>query len=286
MTTQRFATLDESAMRETRDALHAYARVLGTWLKSCRPRRKHWWHASLRPCLNGLTTGVVRAGIDFEIELDLRNSQLRLRTATGQVGCDALAGQPAQQLADNISDFLTESGVDRALAPKAAHSTERVGRFDGYSAQQAHCLAGVFADVTATMREFRAEIREESSPIQLWPHHFDLSMLWLPGEKVPDQDPADEESADKQLNFGFTLGDEGIAEAYFYVTAYPPFTPPSDPWLPAGTTWRSESFIGAVLPYRILSDMSTPSDYLLNLWRVLLAAGREHMLGRDAQGGR
>ena len=39
--------------------------------------------------------------------------------------------------------------------------------------------------------------------------------------KIPGQDPADEESSDKQMNFGFTFGDEGIPEPYFYITAYP-----------------------------------------------------------------
>ena len=83
MATQSFPSLESQSIAETRDALQAYARVLGTWLKSCRPRRKHWWHASLRPSLNGLTTGVVHAGIDFELELNLRESLLQGRTSVG-----------------------------------------------------------------------------------------------------------------------------------------------------------------------------------------------------------
>jgi hypothetical protein len=44
-------------------------------------------------------------------------------------------------------------------------------------------------DVAALMAEFEAEIAEESSPIQIWPHHFDMSLLWLPGEKIPGRNP-------------------------------------------------------------------------------------------------
>jgi len=282
MTTRRFPTLDASAMTETRDALHAYSKILGSWLKACRPQRKHWWHASLRPSLNGLTTGVVRAAADFEIELDLRNSHLHIRTATGESRSEALVGQPAGQLAGVVLDFLAASGVDAIAAAKVQHGFEHGEAFGAYSPEQANRVAHVFADVAATMRQFRAEIREECSPVQLWPHHFDLSMLWLPGDKLPDQDPADEESADKQLNYGFTLGDADISEAYFYVTAYPPFTPPPDPWLPVGTTWRTEPFTGAVLTYRTLADMSNPGDYLLDLYRALLSTGRQHMLGQAA----
>lgn len=284
MATQRFPTFDELTMVETRDALHAYARVLGDWLKACRPKRKHWWHASLRSSLNGLTTGVVNAGIDFELELDLRNSQLRIRTATGESRVEALAGQPANHLADIIFDFLAANGADTALAVGAGRGPEHGNSFDEYSSRHAYRLACILADVAAAMQRFRAGIREETSPIQLWPHHFDLSMLWLPGETIPGQDPANEENADKQMNFGFTFGDEGITEPYFYVTAYP--LPDALPHtsLPDGTTWRTEAFNGAVLPYRALTQTSDPSGYLLDLWNALLTAGREHMLEKTDQG--
>ena len=116
----------------------------------------------------------------------------------------------------------------------------------------------------------------------LWPHHFDLAMMWLPGEKIPGQDPADEEQSDKQMNFGFTFGDGGIAEPYFYITAYP--LPEAFPGLtlPAGTRWHTEGFSGAVLLYRDLLNSADPEAYLLDLWNTLLSAGREHMLGKGA----
>ncbi len=82
MTKPRFPSLDPQAIAVTRDALHAYARVLGDWTSSCRLKRKHWWHASLRPSLNGLATGVIHAGVDFELDLNLRESLLQGRTST------------------------------------------------------------------------------------------------------------------------------------------------------------------------------------------------------------
>ena len=44
---------------------------------------------------------------------------------------------------------------------------------------------------------------------------FDMTMTWLPGAKVPGQDVDNAEYADAQMGFGFTLGDETIAEPYF-----------------------------------------------------------------------
>jgi hypothetical protein len=276
MTTEYFPDLDPQSFAATRDALHAYARVLGDWTKSCRPRRKHWWHASLRPSLNGLTTGVIHAGIDFELELNLRAGLLLGRTSTGDQWQEGLRGQSATMLAAQIQEFLIAAGIDNPLIPEAGHHD--TNGFPGYSVAHAASLAQVLNSVAASMATFRAGIREETSPIQLWPHHFDVSMLWLPGEKIPGQDSREEESSDKQMNFGFTFGDDGIPEPYFYITAYPwPDTFPGLQ-LPAGARWHAEGFSGAVLPYQSLIKNRDPDACLLDLWGGLLSAGREHML--------
>ncbi len=278
MTTQHFPMLDDSSIVVTRNALHAYARILGDWLKRCRAKRKHWWHASLRPSLNGLTTGVVHAGTDFELELDLRVSRLQGRTSTGEQLCEPLQGQSAAELADRIEHFLVANGIDKQRVPEKNDSNEHSTSHPGYSAEHAHSIARAINSVVAAMDVFRAGIPEETSPIQLWPHHFDLSLLWLPGDKIPGQDPANEEYADKQMNFGFTLGDAGIPEPYFYITAYPLPEALPNTRLPPGTIWHSEGFSGAVLLYQTLSEMSDPTAYLVELWRGLLSAGREQML--------
>jgi len=278
MHSQHFPKLGISTITPTRNALHAYSKVLGAWLKAYNAKRKHWWHASLRPSLNGLTTGIVREGIDFEIELNLRESVLQLRTSTGAVLSQALDGQPALVVADRINGFLVADGLDDKDIPGGNHNGENTDAFGDYSPAIAGTLGCVLHSVFATLTEFRASLREETSPIQLWPHHFDISMLWLPGDKIPDQDPDDEEYADKQMNFGFTFGDEGIPEPYFYVTAYPlPDTFPQTS-LPTGATWHADGFNGVVLLFQTLCQSSDPTAYLLDLWQGLLAAGREQML--------
>jgi hypothetical protein len=281
MPTQRFPTLDPQIIAPTKAALHAYAGVLGGWLKACRPVRKHWWHASLRPSLNGLTTSVVHAGIDFELELNLRLSLLQGRTSGGESMIEPLRGQSPAELAGAIKVFLVAAGIGHGRIPDPVSVTDG---FDGYSATQAKNLGITLNSVAAAMGDFRAGIREESSPIQLWPHHFDLSMIWLPGDKIAGQDLENEEYSDMQMNFGFTFGDEGIAEPYFYVTAYP--LPDALPALalPDGTEWRSEGFSGAVLLYRSLIHKADPDIYLSQMWNDLLSAGREHMTSSPNRG--
>ena len=190
MTIQNFPNLDPSAITGTRDALHAYSRVLGAWLKTCHPKRKHWWHASLRPSLSGLTTGVIHAGVDIELELNLRESLLQGRTSHGEHLNESLHGQSATNLATDIQDFMIAAGIDSSCIPQVADGA--MAEFAGFNQEDAFKLGRTINAVSAALEFFRAGIREETSPIQLWPHHFDLSMLWLPGPKIPDQDPDNE----------------------------------------------------------------------------------------------
>ena len=270
----KFPALNPAALEPTRDAIHAYSRVAGGWCKTARKKRKHWWHASLRPSLRGLSTGVIYATTDFEIELDLTSSTINVHTGASSCS-EPLTGQSASQLDALLRSVLLGTGVDASPEPPAEADADR--GFPDFSADEATRIHRTFASVTGALQAFRAGIREETSPIQVWPHHFDLSMIWLPGPKIPGQDPANEESADKQMNFGFVFGDEGIAEPYFYVTAYPLPDAMAKTKLPTGTAWRSDGFTGAVLLYGDLVRMADPAAYLHDLWSTLVAAGQLHL---------
>jgi len=278
MQIQGFPQLDADAIVATRDAVHAYSQILGDWRASCLPHRKHWWEIAVRPSIRGMTTGVVHAGVDFELELDLSADQFRAMVAGGSGMSEPLAGRPAGELAEILERFLLDNGVTEQYVPADKRRESHARATEDYSPEVAQDLASAFRSVVAALNEFRAGIPEETSPIQLWPHHFDLAMCWLPGEKIPGQDPNDEEISNKQMNFGFALGDTGIPEPYFYITAYPlPDAFPELP-LPPGTTWHSEGFSGAVLLYRTLLGNPDPGEYLVNLWNSLLSAGRRQML--------
>ena len=278
MTQQDFPELDAETITATRDAIHAYAQVIGDWRASCLARRKHWWQVSVYPSVRGLTTGMIRAGIDFELELDLEADRLLGHVAGGGSLSEPLGGRSGRDLAGVVASFMIDEGIDPELVPRDKRRESHDITAAQYSADTAKQLATAMRSISAAMTAFRAPIAEETSPIQIWPHHFDLAMLWLPGEKIPGQDPADEEMSDQQMNFGFAFGDAGIPEPYFFITAYP--LPDALPGLalPEGTVWQSDGFSGAVLLYRRLLEEANPQEYLVNLWNVLLSAGRLHLL--------
>jgi hypothetical protein len=144
-----------------------------------------------------------------------------------------------------------------------------------------HSAAGEFwrtlAQVDSVFRHFQATVREETSPVQLWPHHFDLAVMLLSGRLVPDQDPEDPEYSDEQMSFGFVTGDENIPEPYFYATAWPPPDGLLDTPLPGAATWHTTGFTGAVLRYHALVGESDAGAALLNFLGTVYSASSRLM---------
>ena len=273
----RFPPLDPEVIGPTRDALHGYAQVIGRWAEAKRRRRKHWWHISLRPSVHGLTTGIIRDVVDFQLELDFDNGAINVLHERGNMSLD-LAGQPADEVSAFVREQLAEVGVEPILEEEAGNDVAQ----PDFSMEVARDLHRANASVAACLEELRAGIREETSPIQVWPHHFDLSMVWLPGPRVEGVDPEDEESADKQMNFGFLFGDSFVTEPYFYVTAYPHPDGLETTALPDGARWCLDGFKGVVATYAEVVSQPEPARYLSTLWAILLQAGRGKLAARNA----
>ncbi len=134
--------------------------------------------------------------------------------------------------------------------------------------------------IDAVFRSFAAGLRGEILGPQLWPHHFDLAVLWLSGRQVPGEDPQDEEAADESMNFGFSTGDEGISSPYFFATAYPSLDGLSRPQASSGGRWHAEGWQGAVLDYADLARAEDPRARLLSFLETVQQAGAKAMDSR------
>jgi hypothetical protein len=77
-----------------------------------------------------------------------------------------------------------------------------------------------------------------ASPVRCWPHHFDLATLIL-------LDPGADPETARSIGVGFSPGDDGRPEPYFYVLPWP--RPAGG--LPSldGGAWNTEGWLGAVL---------------------------------------
>ena len=270
-----FPPLPLDGWKETRDILHMYARVLGKIRQALTPPQKHWWHISLRAAAAGLTTTPIPAGNKtFEMLLDFTTHELCLSSSAGDWWDLSLPGHSTADFYDETLGALQTSDIEVQIDP-SPFDDETPRTYDP-AAVEAYWQA--LSQLDVLLKQFKGELRQETSPVQLWPHHFDLSLVWFSGRLVPGTDPNDPEYADEQMAFGFSTGDEGIPAPYFYITAYPWPESLSQMTLPAGATWQEEGWNGALLMYENVVRDDRPRDLLLDFWRTVQAAGAKLML--------
>lgn len=258
----------------TRDSLHEYAQVLGNIRRAMTPPRKHWWHITLHVGARGLTTTPIPAGSRvLELVLNPVKHRVELDTSHGEHVTIELAGLSQRALADRLAGKFQKFGIE-------APSLESVWWEDtarDYDTAAALRYWQALTQIDGLFREFKGSLREETGPVQVFPQHFDLSLNWFSGRLVPGVDPADEESADEQMNFGFVTGDSGIDAAYFYATTYPVPAGLTESDLPDGAYWHTDGFTGAVLLYDTLADGDDARRRLLEFLRAAHSAGASLM---------
>jgi hypothetical protein len=240
------------------------------------PKSKHWWHITLSVSARGFTTTPFPiAGQSLELTLDFAAHQLVIESSDGWSASLPLAGQSEAGLCHRISATLAAAGIELEPDILAAFDGEQILPYDIEAIGR---FRQVINWVDAAFKTFKGGLREETGPVQIFPHHMDVSMNWFSGRLVPGVDPADEESADEQMNFGFVTGDGSIPDAYFYVTAYPAPDDWTDLVLPEGAYWQTEGWTGAVLPYGAVVATARPLELLLDYLRGLQAHGAKLMV--------
>ena len=274
MANNNFPPLLLSSWQPTRDTLNIYAKIIGKVRRALTPHQKHWWHVSLRTTATGLTTTPMPAGaLSVEIRLDLVNHLLIVENSRGEVWHCKLEGQSPAQFCATVLTVLQHMGVTADI-DRSEFADDEPHSYDPLAVTH---FWQTLTQIDGRLKEFKGEQRRETSPVQIWPHHFDLSMIWLSGRLVPDTDPEDEEYSDEQMNFGFSTGDEGIPEPYFYITAYPMPAGLTETQLPPDAQWLTEGFMGAVMMYAALVDTNNPGEKLLDFWRTVHKSGSQLM---------
>lgn len=259
-----------SNWRSTRDTLHDYARLAGSIRASLAPPEKHWWHVTLQVSDTGLTTGpVALEHASIEIEIDCLQHCLRVKYRADDVLQIELPGKSVFHVASAVHDKLLELGTGFELDTRdyAPHLLSE------YDAGEVERYFTALQWVDQQFRRFRSRLDGRTGPVHVFPHHFDLSMNWFSGRRVPGVDPADEEAAEEQMNFGFLSGDDSIADAYFYITAYPLPEELLQTVLPQGAYWHTQGFTGAILPYSVLRESADPGKLLLHFLDTVYEAG-------------
>jgi hypothetical protein len=261
---QAWPALTDERLPQTRDALHAFARLLGAYASALAPGRKHWWHISLKPAAGGFRTGLLAgSGKLFELALTFEPPEIELIIAGEKRQTWPLQGKSARSMRRQLDAALARHGIAVEL------EESRIGAArDAIDPGCASRLGQVYGQLTQCFARFRSILAVETSPIQLWPHHFDLAMLVLPGRKIPRQDPANEELSDEQLNLGFVPGDEGISAPYFFITHYAQASRLAEVPLPDEARLHTKGWTGILLDYETFRNAPAPETLLMGMWQA------------------
>ena len=186
MTNRGFPDLSGTDWHATRDSMKQYARVVGKVRRALAAPEKHWWHVALRMAATGATTGPI-PGRDGSVELllDFANHDLGIATSGGQRADLPLRGQSVAQFYQQTMAALATLDIEADV--EAEQFSDDVPLV--YDKDQAQRLWQAFSLVNLVLARFKGSLREETGPLLLWPHNFDLAFLWFSGRKVSDQDP-------------------------------------------------------------------------------------------------
>jgi hypothetical protein len=249
--------LKSADLQPTRDYLQDVTKVLGGLQRAFLSKDPHDWHYGLEVSLRGIVTQPFMVN-DEEIRalLDLVRRKLRLGDNRW-----AFKEYSPPELLNNVRIWLADKGAGVTL-----ETPEFVSQAGQYDREQAIAYADALWWMDAQFRQLQAELKGGlTSPILLYPHHFDLALTWFPWDD------------ERQLSIGFSTGDSTIIEPYIYLTAYPEPAGFTDIELPPGARWQSNGFSGAILPYAALPASKNPEALLQKFASPTFSGGRRLM---------
>jgi hypothetical protein len=232
----------------TRQTLQLYGRAIGVVPRAHAEFHPKWWHISLKVQPDGLITEKMDrpAGGTFWLKMDLKQHKAILFTDEGpQAEFDMTAGLTATEFGDNLLAAVAELGLSGDYARDKFENDDA----REYNPRAAEAFLTALANADRIFKEHRAKLSGDVSPVQLWPHGFDLAFEWFGTRVERFEEHGEVQEYPSQINLGFYPGDPANAPYFF-----------SNPWpfesdelvshsLPAGARWFTEGWQGTILPY-------------------------------------
>jgi hypothetical protein len=228
---ERIGSVDPRTLGDARVQLHWAAQAVagvGRTLHARRADDSHtsfMWSATLDALVqepfNGITTGLRLRDLTL-LAIGTTASKLHLQ---GRTLDDAFAFMESQ-----FAMSLKRSDVDLPDHPVSHGAT--------FNANEEHLaeLARYYNNAADVLTDV-ARSDSRASAVRCWPHHFDIAtLLTFPGADDP-----------RTIGIGFSPGDAGSHEPYYYVTPWPYPDPSKLGRLNIGR-WNTTGWTGAVLP--------------------------------------
>lgn len=260
-----FPALNLDNWQPTRNSLKDISQLMGKIRRALTPPHPQWWHVSLHVNAKGLTTTPIPTGNgqSFTIDLNLIEHALILKMPAGNPIALSLQNQRLNEMTDFVLQKLAAENIHPEIDPSLFSNTELMP----YNPEHATTLFTTLHSVNESFQRFQKNLDSETSPVQLWPHHFDLSLVWFSGREAIV--PEGEEGGAEQVGFGFSTGDETIPDAYFYANPWPVPVGILDTPLPQGAEWHSQGWTGGLLHYEKVTNAENPQQVLFDFLQAV-----------------
>lgn len=249
----------------TRDTLQSYSQILGAVRRHLVPEQPHWWHISLQPVPHGLSTGAIELGHggSLSLALELTDHKLRIELEGSELtALDIGEGLSSRQLGERVLRVCRDAGAELENEFNARADDEN----RDYDPQAAASYLAALLATREVFESVHSELDGSLGPIQLWPHHFDLSFEWFGSRMIE----SDEGESPSQIGFGFSTGDDSHQGAYYYATPWPFASEFTEAALPDGARWLTDPWQGGLLPYSevVSAGEDLLSSYLHRVYEI------------------
>ncbi|GAA1244653.1 DUF5996 family protein [Janibacter melonis] len=274
---------------DTRDTLHLWTQVVGKVRLARSPLVNHWWQVTLYVTPRGLSTGSIpdRHRI-FDVELDVVEHEMRIRTSDGTGRTIALAPMTVADFYAQMMGALDELGIEadfqtrpNEVEPSIPFAQDTVHA--SYDREAARLFWRQLVASHRVMSEFRSHFVGKVSPVHFFWGSFDLACTRFSGRPAPEHpggapncgDWVMVEGYSRELSScGFWPG--GGEEGAFYAYAYPePEGFSAHPVTPAQARYSVENG-QFLLPYEAVRTARDPDRALLDFLQTTYEAAAEH----------
>ena len=245
----------------TRDSLHRAAKIFGQIRKILVKPQPNSLHLALTAIPQGVTTSILLPSGN-EFILDFGEARVDYYSpANIEVFAVSLENSsPRQLMIDLMSQMRTVQFATISLTEPDDDEPFAIDR------KQAAAYAQALYRVSTAIGRFRDKLSGAMTPLVVWPHNFDLSFLWFPGDDA-------DENTQPHLSFGFAPYSDGFGQPYVYVYARPTPDGAKDVPLPVPARWNTKGFTGIVIDYADLLVEDEPEAMIVSalgeIYRVL-----------------
>jgi hypothetical protein len=211
---------------ETKQFLQDIAKVIGKFQQSFLVPDKNYWHVGLEVRRHGFQTqGFILGGKPCRIVVDLKNGIISSSIESWNMGWTS-----PLQLQSDLEQWLHT--IEQAKKIDHIQGLSKVSSIDQKEALE---ILNLLSNAQKILGSLKLHLPTgSSSPLLLYPHHFDVACTWYPHEG-------------QQYTIGMSLGDEHIREPYYYVTAYPETMSFASRTLQPPAVWHKQGFTGVVI---------------------------------------